>query len=275
MGRMLQRDARRRTCRRGRGRKATVLLTVGILWALLTGAPAGAATNITLGFTSLPSAQGWNYESDGAPEASIFSVAGGVLTQDTTPGPFSIEGYRRPGVVDPSLPFTLSVRARVLAETGTPQQLATNPFGFAFFAGSGAPLNEGIGVGIGTDKIADFVNTFLSTSIDNTQFHDYRLEGEFGVGYDFYVDGVHIASGPPRIDPAVPNGLYLGDSTRGVGAQAEVTAYSFVQADPPVSADDCKNGGWQNHTDAEGRPFKNQGDCVSYVATGGTNTAAG
>ena len=36
--------------------------------------------------------------------------------------------------------------------------------------------------------------------------------------------------------------------------------------------DQCKNGGWQNFTDP---PFKNQGDCVSYVATGGKNGANG
>lgn len=41
------------------------------------------AQTITLDFNSLPSLQGWTYVSDGAPEASIFSVSGGVLTQDT------------------------------------------------------------------------------------------------------------------------------------------------------------------------------------------------
>jgi hypothetical protein len=33
----------------------------------------------------------------------------------------------------------------------------------------------------------------------------------------------------------------------------------------PKTKDDCKNGGWQTHTDAAGNPFKNQGRCVSYV----------
>jgi hypothetical protein len=43
----------------------------------------------------------------------------------------------------------------------------------------------------------------------------------------------------------------------------------------PQSADDCKKGGWQTRTDDQGRPFKNQGDCVSYVATKGKNKAQG
>ena len=39
--------------------------------------------------------------------------------------------------------------------------------------------------------------------------------------------------------------------------------------------DQCKNGGWQTLVDSEGQPFKNQGDCVSFAATGGKNLAAG
>jgi hypothetical protein len=43
----------------------------------------------------------------------------------------------------------------------------------------------------------------------------------------------------------------------------------------PTSKDDCKDGGWRNLTDDTGRPFKNQGDCVSFVATKGKNKAGG
>lgn len=39
--------------------------------------------------------------------------------------------------------------------------------------------------------------------------------------------------------------------------------------------DQCKNGGWQTLVDSEGQPFKNQGDCVSFAATGGKNLAVG
>jgi hypothetical protein len=34
----------------------------------------------------------------------------------------------------------------------------------------------------------------------------------------------------------------------------------------PTSKDQCENGGWRNFP-----VFKNQGDCVSFVATGGKN----
>ena len=40
----------------------------------------------------------------------------------------------------------------------------------------------------------------------------------------------------------------------------------------PSDKEKCKKGGWQDFTSSPG-PFKNQGDCVSYFASGGKNTA--
>lgn len=39
----------------------------------------------------------------------------------------------------------------------------------------------------------------------------------------------------------------------------------------PTTVEECKKGGWQNY----GGLFKNQGDCVSYVVTGGRNQPSG
>ena len=38
----------------------------------------------------------------------------------------------------------------------------------------------------------------------------------------------------------------------------------------PKTTEECRNGGWRNYP-----AFKNQGDCVSFVATGGKNPPAG
>ena len=35
----------------------------------------------------------------------------------------------------------------------------------------------------------------------------------------------------------------------------------------------CKNGGWETMVDKTGTHFKNQGDCVSFFATGEKNLA--
>ena len=48
-----------------------------------------------------------------------------------------------------------------------------------------------------------------------------------------------------------------------------------ISGDPvPTTADQCKKGGWQTLVDSQGNRFKNQGDCVSYVATAGKNLGA-
>jgi hypothetical protein len=63
----------------------------------------------------------------------------------------------------------------------------------------------------------------------------------------------------PGTDPN-DDGIWTDVSLRG--------AFLF-EAALPVSKAQCKEGGWQNFG-----LFKNQGDCVSYVATGGTNPPA-
>jgi hypothetical protein len=47
------------------------------------------------------------------------------------------------------------------------------------------------------------------------------------------------------------------------------TTYTF---EPEPTKDSCKKGGWQDFTSSPG-PFKNQGDCVSFFASGGKNEA--
>lgn len=43
-----------------------------------------------------------------------------------------------------------------------------------------------------------------------------------------------------------------------------VNGQSVVLPNLPTSKDACKNGGYQNLTDASGNTFRNQGQCVSY-----------
>ena len=51
------------------------------------------------------------------------------------------------------------------------------------------------------------------------------------------------------------------------GAAAALLIAGPAGAKPKPGKDDCKNGGWQNFTSPS---FKNQGDCVSFFATGGS-----
>lgn len=52
------------------------------------------------------------------------------------------------------------------------------------------------------------------------------------------------------------------------------TIFTFeAEVVDPNDKEKCKKGGWQDFTSSPG-PFKNQGDCVSYFATGGENEAS-
>lgn len=67
----------------------------------------------------------------------------------------------------------------------------------------------------------------------------------------------------------------VGSYTLQVSSPGDVDVYPASTSAPfaitgPTSTDQCKNGGWK----AFGS-FKNEGDCVSYVATGGKNPPAG
>jgi len=58
-----------------------------------------------------------------------------------------------------------------------------------------------------------------------------------------------------------------------VAATVDVTVAPPPPPPTPTSADQCKHGGWQGLSDTNGTLFKNQGDCVSFVATNGANLA--
>ncbi len=88
------------------------------------------------------------------------------------------------------------------------------------------------------------------------------------VGSDNDVDGVfwNTSTGAYYSNPG-PAGVFRQDTNWAPNGTIalQVTA-SEPLVGPPTSKDDCKNGGWQSFNNPS---FKNQGDCVSYVATGG------
>src|SRR5216683_2118526 len=75
-------------------------------------------TTIALNFNSLPSAQGWSYVSGYPPnspsETAVYSVDGTTLTQNTMGIHSNFGNYAIDNAVDPTKPFTITVRACVL-----------------------------------------------------------------------------------------------------------------------------------------------------------------
>lgn len=75
-------------------------------------------------------------------------------------------------------------------------------------------------------------------------------------------------------------GLNIGSNNPGYNVEADLfnfngTTYNFEPFVVATDKDQCKSNGWTTLTDANGKSFKNQGDCVSYVATHGKNQANG
>ena len=69
-------------------------------------------------------------------------------------------------------------------------------------------------------------------------------------------------------------GINIGSNNPGYNVETDLfdfngTTYNFEPFITATNKDQCKDGGWQNVTNSNGNSFKNQGDCVSYVATGG------
>jgi hypothetical protein len=72
---------------------------------------------------------------------------------------------------------------------------------------------------------------------------------------------------------ATPGTVQIYAEAHGTNTQSrpnDTATKTFILPDLPTDKDQCKKGGWQNFG-----VFKNQGDCVSFVATGGKNQPAG
>jgi hypothetical protein len=202
--------------------------------ALLALPAAAQAANVELTFSTLPSAQGWSYVASGnsVAESAIFSVAGGTTLHQDSRGvglaPSGSNRYHFPGVE--LLPFTLTVRARLIAEEFN----NSNHFGFAFGGFTGT---QSFGFGLGGNATSGGQLSFQSAVIggstiaaDAFNFHTYEMRGTPGAAnYDFYIDGTFIQSVPFRA-VVFDNVLFLGDATGGQNAAGDVTQFSFTQA---------------------------------------------
>ena len=63
-------------------------------------------------------------------------------------------------------------------------------------------------------------------------------------------------------------GLHAATDTLTIGYGGDSITYNFEPYRVPATKDDCKVGSWQTMRRADGSPFRNQGQCVSYVNTG-------
>jgi hypothetical protein len=92
--------------------------------------------------------------------------------------------------------------------------------------------------------------------------------------YTDFAHGYKSDSFTFTVGPNAPNSVVTASITvtTSDGSDSANATIQMAPLPPPTSANQCKNGGWQTFT---APAFKNQGDCVSYVATKGTNPGNG
>jgi hypothetical protein len=110
---------------------------------------------------------------------------------------------------------------------------------------------DGDGVGDGSDNCV---------STPNSDQADLDGDGE-GDACDADDDNDGVNDGADNC-ATTPNPDQSDNDNDGIGTACDSTEL-------PTSKDDCKNGGWQAFNGTA--TFRNQGDCVSYVATQGKN----
>jgi hypothetical protein len=194
-------------------------LALALLWTTVP----TQATTITLQFNTLPSAQGWTYFQGGSvPEASVFSVNGTTLIQNTIGIGNGNPNYAMFGVVNGAQPFVLDIRARVLSSEGA------DAGGFFFDVRTAVP-NQEYAMEFTTSLITDPLHN--SVPLDTTTFHDYVLAATPGGPYSLFVDGQLKLTGPPSSTGGPLNAIQFGDGV-GLGANnahAEITELVFSQ----------------------------------------------
>lgn len=212
----------RLTTRSQRGKRRIINLTAAI--AAITGfvATPAAALTFDLNFSSLPSAQGWSFgTATGLPESAFASVNGTSLIFSTVgTGYYGGAIYYLSDVIDVTKSFSLELTARVLAEeydtTGALSFLATAP-----------GVYSGFFLGMGNFHVSDKISP-PPTAIDNTVFHDYRLNVQLDGSYELSIDGSLAQSGAIYV-AALPNLIYFGDGSSGVNGKVEISRLTFQQ----------------------------------------------
>lgn len=153
---------------------------------------------------------------------------------------------------------------------------------------------------IGTSNPANIVETQVGTGLARNTVHNIKLvldtyDGPSNDVVHVYVDEILVHTGTswenfylfdsnssivpfPRMvrtvifrtaNPQHPENLnngFLFDNLTLLSEQAPPLSV------PPTDVEQCKQDGWQTFNNPS---FKNQGDCVSFVATGGKNPPAG
>lgn len=210
-----------------KNKKVAALISVLMLGVLLV-ATAGLAATVNLQFDSSPTEQGWMFR--GIPTAT--STDGSRLTINTIGLGDVMSWFFIQDIVEPDLPFTLSMRARL-----RPSITDQNKLFFQVRQG-----HETWGGTLYENQISIISEKNIPIPLDGTVFHDFVIIGKPGVKSDFYVDGKLVQSTKPAKgnNPATSLSFGDGDAVRGqnVNCYVEITHFSFSQVSTSIAVNE-------------------------------------
>src|SRR5262245_28524897 len=167
-------------------------------------------------FSSLPSAQGWTYNSScgsifptgvNLAESSAFSVNSGVLRLSTASqgSSFVDAWYQTPYSINPSTGWTFEARLRVL-NTDPPPPTTTQAFSLSAVSGGYVYFMQ-----VADSEVRTFDPPAPGFPVDTQNFHTYAImKPAGGSTYNILVDGVPVLTQNAAPD-AEPDQLLFGD----------------------------------------------------------------
>ena len=194
--------------------------------------------------------------------AAAFNASGVQLTSDSTVAP-GYAGIDFPGYAGMTLSDLTSLGADYQMMTGD-CNVGSPRYSISLSSGANIFVYFGDAPNYHCGSSRRVQSNLLSPYVDTSQ-----LSG--GTFYDTWSHALTLAGGQTITDLAIvlDGGWSSPQVAEIYSASVNATTYSFAA---PTSKAQCKQGGWQSFVNPGA--FKNQGDCVSYVATHGKNQPA-
>ncbi len=202
---------------------------VSVCLLLATTASAGIVEQHLYTPTSLPSAQGWTYDTNVFDEDDIFSIDGGVLVMDTLGsglgGDLHFAQYLMPVSSENVYSAVLQIRARVTDyEFQTPQD--TRGFMFGGHAPGWGPWYQ-----YGLQPDAVYVDSSRLQDLDTTQWHEYTViaEGLYpGSQSTLLVDGEEVVVMTGDTGSVISSAFAFGDMGWNDNARVEISRVALT-----------------------------------------------
>lgn len=188
--------------------------------------------------TSLPSAQGWSYETIGLDEEDVFEIVGDLLVMDTMGDGLDGETfawYLR-DVADPAVESAI-MRLRVRV---TSYEHDAMEFYRGFVFGGHAP-GPGPWYNYGLQADAVYVNQDYLQDLDTSTWHEYTVitEGFYpDTQSTLLIDGIEAVVMTGDTTGGITNAFVFGDNGRHANARVEISEIEITTFDgPPVAVE--------------------------------------